>query len=399
MIDVNQDQNNNVVPSAPQTAMPSAPQAVIPSAPQTAMPSAPVNNNLVADSSLVSATSNKITGSSLTIDKDLVKKDGTINKRNMLIFIFAIVICLFVFIYILFFKDKNITDGATQVITVTKTSSIKDECENCSIKFIGSELTFEANRSYDLSKYLIVNNIGIRNVNFSIEDGSLAKISNTKDSLNLTTLNKVGVTTITATAGDKRVTAKVIIEPGVIKAAKLKSSPYYAFLTKAVDFEIFSEPEGVDISNFNLSIENPEIAEINEEGKLVGKMVGETTVYLSFGEEVSSQLIYVSTSDISVTCSVRGKDADCGNIDVTNLKDNKFNVIVTIDDTFTIDDLKYSFTDNGINGTISYDGKDNSKENTYNYLIAVTNIETLDDRSGIVEFTLPDGSSKKIIIK
>lgn len=327
----------------------------------------------------------------------LFNEDGTIKKSNMIVFILIVFVIAFFLIYILLFKEKDITKDAVSVSNTTKTSQIKKLCDGCTINFKGDQLVFEANKEYFVEDLVDLKKVNLRNINFSVEDQSLGTFYvNKENEFVFKTLDKVGTTKIKAKYQSVEDSAIIVVDPGVINSASFIDHPYYIYLNEEDDIKLNTSPEGISISNFNITFDNPEIAYINDNGKIVGTNIGSTTMRFIFNDEEFSQEVNVLSSRLDIYCKVGDTVNDCYNIDYKKIKNDNFNITIKYSDKYTYDDLSYKFVDNGIFGNVSYDGKNPGEVNSYNFRINITKV--LEESNGYVEFSLPDGTKKSLNI-
>lgn len=322
--------------------------------------------------------------------KYFFKSDGTIKVVNMIILLSAIFISIMLFIFFKFLRVKYEEPNETYK-KEEKTSSI-NLCNNCDFYFTLDSLSFETYHDYKISNYIDTTNMLINNLKFDEYDKDLISIETKDKDLVISVKNKVGKTKLVATYADIKREIDITITPDEIHSIKLLDHPYYIYNNKDNPLNLITDPIGIDTSNLNITVENPLIATI-ENGKIRGLSEGVTKIKLLYNGEETTEDLYVYNDLIHIT---KNKEVDeLYNIKLSEFKDSKYNVIITLDDSankgYTMSDLIITHEDNGITPIVEYDGKNSIDTKSYKYRITISG----ESGESIIKFTL--GNTTRIL--
>lgn len=303
--------------------------------------------------------------------KYFFKSDGTIKVLNMIILLSFIFLVIMFFIYTKFlrvrFEEPNETYKKEE-----KTSSI-NMCNDCDFSFTMDSLSFETYHDYKLSSYMELKNMSINSLKFEEYDQSIISIETKGNDLVIKAKNKVGKTKLVATYANIKREIPITVTPDEIHSIKLMDHPYYIYNNKVNNLDIITDPIGIDTNNINVSIDNPEIARI-ENGKIIGVSEGVTKIKLLYNDEETSEDLYVYNDLIHI--NNKTSEEELYSIKLSEFKDNMFNVVVTLDDSenkgLSMSDIIITHEDNGITPIVEYDGKNSLDKISYKYRITIS---------------------------
>ena len=309
--------------------------------------------------------------------KYFIKDDGTIKLTNMLILIGILFFIVMTFVYLKFFK-VSLEEPNETYKQPEKTSSI-NMCNDCDFYFTLDSLEFNVYSEYRIDKYLEIKNMSLNNIKFEVEDKSLFTIENKGTDLNIVTKNKVGKTKLVATYDKIRKEIEVNIIANEIKDISLSENPYYIYNGKSNNVEVITDPIGIDLSSIDLSVLDPNIAKF-ENGSLVGLSEGITKLRLLYNGVEKFQDLYVYNDLIHVEVMDKNKELkDLYKIGLKDFKNDAYDIIVSLDDNFnkgySLNDLVITHEDNGVEVTVTYDGKYSLDKLSYKYRITINGTE------------------------
>lgn len=325
--------------------------------------------------------------------KYFFNEDGTIKVVNMIILIAIVIGLVVLFIFTKFLKPMYDVNYEPYT-TTTKTSKIV-MCDNCSMKFTVSELNLKTSSEYSLSDYLEVEKIPLNSLKFLDYDNKLLTIANKEGKLFLKTNNIIGKTKLTASYDKIKISIEVNIEASEITSVNFLEHPYYIYQGKLNELSLLTDPVGLTASDFSITTQDSSIVEI-ENGKLLGKSIGETNITLEFNQEIKTQKVIVLEDLIHVT--LENEKEEIYEIKKDEIKDNTLNIIVTLEDSlnkgYSQDVLEITHEDNGIIPIIAYDGKNIGTDLSYRYRISLSTLEG----STTIKFKLSDNSYRYLKI-
>lgn len=322
--------------------------------------------------------------------KYFFKSDGTIKVLNMVILLSIIFIIIMVFVYFKFLRVKYEEPNETYK-KEEKTSSI-NICNDCDFFYTLDSLSFETYHDYKLTNYMELKNMSINNLKFDGYDQNLIKIETKGNDLVIKTQNKVGSTKLIASYADIKREIGINVTADAIHSIKLEPHAYYVYNNKENPLMLITDPLGIDTTNISVTIDNPEIARI-ENGNIIGISEGVTKINLAFNDEVESQDLYVFNNLIHI--NKQNVNEELYDIKLSEFKDDIYNIIVTLDDNsnkgLSMSDLIITHEDNGVSVIVEYDGKYSLDTLSYKYRITKTGTEG----SSLIKFTL--GNTTRII--
>lgn len=329
--------------------------------------------------------------------KYLFNEDGTIKTLNMLVAIILVLILAIIIIYLLFFKDKALTDGGKTLTSKNVTSTI-NMCKDCELHFNKDEFVLVTNMEYPLEEILAVKNISLASLKFDIANSDYLTIERNKDNeLVLKTKDIIGETSLMASYDKLSSNTKIIINEGEILSLSLLDHPYYIYLNKENPIEVISNPQGIDTSKLNLSVSDEAVVSLRD-GKMIGNKIGSAKLYLVVNENTYEQDVYVVNDMINIQVKNGTKLESVDKIKIDKKED--INIIVTLDDNanvgLTNESLNIIHIDEGISGVINYDGKNLGVDRSYKYRISIDTLEA--NGKMTIKFNHPDGTSKSLVI-
>lgn len=329
--------------------------------------------------------------------KYLFNEDGTIKMLNMILVITIVLALASTLIFFLLFNNKNITEGGKTLTSKDITSTI-NMCKNCSMEFKNKELILVTNQEYPLEEIIDTKNISLASIKYNISNTDYFTIETSKNNgLVLKTKDLIGESTLSAIYDKIKIDTKIIINEGEIISLNLLDHPYYIYLNKETKIDVDSNPKGIDISKFDLSVSDDTIISVNN-GMILGKTLGNAKLYLNYNEDVYEQDVYVVNDLIDIQIKKENTYESIYKIKIDKKED--INVIVTIDDNsnagLTNESLIISHIDEGISGVVEYDGKNLGETRSYKYRISISDLE--ENGKMTVIFQHPDGTSRSLII-
>lgn len=331
-------------------------------------------------------------------------EDGTVKIPNT-IGVIAAVLVVGVFLVVLLMGTKG--DLANGKVTTTQkigTTTIK-LCNGCSLKFKETSYTMPSNTSIDLQDLLNIKKVNIKNVKITIEDKEIVMIEDKGKTLNLTSLDVLGSTKVTVEYEKLKTEIEIIVDQDYINSAKLYDKVYYAYVGETTELDLDVSPKGAETSSLDLSVLDKNIADFDESGKLVGKSVGETTIYLKDKDEVSSASLFVVDNRLTfkVKEDVLYKEMDeyhylsnvNGYIEVSLKFEDRAGV------GYTVNDIKSSVVNVGnIKADVVAYGANEADHTIANYRIniSIDNTVVADENYAIIYMMLPDGSKTRLKI-
>lgn len=314
--------------------------------------------------------------------KIFVNEDGTI---KLITVVYSILILLFIILLIMFiitkFSSKMTNDNDDErITTTTKTTTTMKLCQDCNLSFIRDEYTMKTNEKINISDLLELKSINIKNVKFSEYDESLIEITTSKKEVVIKALNKLGTTKIKAEYQNKETEITIHIYSDYITSAKLLNENYYAYVDETNKIVIETDPENVEVSFFNITVDDENIASISN-GNIIGKNLGVTNINLDYNGITSKSKLYVIKSRIAIYIMSNNEMIEYSSYK-TNIK--SFNIIVkSLDKDITKEDLTFNF--NG--GNITYVEPHLEEPNAFIYSVDLNDLGNYD-----LEFILSDGS-------
>ena len=323
--------------------------------------------------------------------------NGTIKKSNMLLLIALVFIIAFALIYVLFYKDTKITEDYTRKISTAPEATYKT-CSDCTLNFLYEESELLSSSEYFVKDLINYSGMSFRSIDYKFSEKGYAELTiDKKDELVLKTLNKVGKVKLTATFEKYTTTTTLIIVPSEIKAAALAKHEYFFYLNEVSNLELVTDPENVDVSNFDVRFEDTNIVDFDENKKVVPKQLGDTKVFLTFDGETTEQKVHVLSSKLDIKCNIRGRETECYNVNFLDLKNNELDLVINISNTFKSEDIRFNVQDNGITCNVSFDGTNVNEVSSYFYKVKFTKVDDIGSNA-VIEFSLPDGSKKIVTI-
>lgn len=325
--------------------------------------------------------------------KYFFKEDGTIRVLNMIIIISIIFIIALVLIYNKFLK-REYEDVSDAYVTSERTSSI-NMCKDCDFYFTLESLTFSAYSEYNISNYIETKNMALNNIKFRDYDSDLINIESKASGLFIKAKDKIGTTKLVAEYSGivREINIEVVADS--IKSVSLEDHPYYILNGKSNKLNVITEPLGIPLNDLDIKVEDTNTAKVVD-GKLVGLKEGITKLVLNFNGKQTSRELYVFDNLIHIEqIDNDNKLSDVYKIKLSELKNNMYNVIVTLDDNhnygYSTSDLIITHEDDGLEVIIDYDGKYSLDKLSYRYRITVTG----EKGSSVIKFNL--GTSVRIL--
>ena len=340
-------------------------------------------------------------------------EDGTLKPINITLFVCLIVALIMAF----FLKDTNVFKPNLNRTTTTNPISTTTIalCKDCSFEFSKKSIEIEAGTEVPLEDIMDYQNIELNKITFKSDDTSIVKIASHEGKLYLASQEEVGSTKITAEFEDMSSTLEVSVIATTIKEAHLTDTIYFAYRGKKNKIDIDVTPKGADYKLLKLSTENPDIAEFNEKGELVGKEIGETKIFLNTNQKVSSdaeetnenveeRLCYVIDNMITIKIKEGSTYKEQSEYLYRGTYTGEVSVALSIEDNenvgYTGDSIEWEVISQGsMNGEVSFQGLAQNNVD-YIYIVKVTfnQEEAMDENKITVYFKLPDGSKNRLII-
>ena len=310
-------------------------------------------------------------------------KDGTVNSLPIVLIVSVFIIASYLLVFGFDFDlnlqgSKKPSDGeeSTYIATKKQEQTTINLCLNCSMRFNNTSVDVATNASVDISSFLNLDGISIRNVNFEVSDANIISVQASGNTYLLSTGNLTGTATLYASYAD--VKAEININVISIATANVNFKyPYYFVATKGkVTPELDVYPLGYNISGISYTPSSKDMVSLSVDKNtslpiLTGKKLGEMTLTLNIGNSSSSTKIYVVEN--KVTVKVLEGDVYKERRSITPLSES-FDVLVTFQDKynqhFDNKSLSVSFDNQGLNASASYVGR-GKESNSYIYHIEV----------------------------
>lgn len=354
--------------------------------------------------------------------KNLFKnEDGTLKPIRITLFVCFIVALIMAF----FLKDTNVFKPNLNRITTTNPISTTTIaiCKDCSFEFNKKTIDVEPGTEVPLDDIMEYKNIDLNQISFTSEDTQIARIVSHKGKLYIKAEEIVGTTKIKGELDNKKTEIEVIVKATKIKEAHLSDKLYFVYVNKNNIIDVETIPKGADHKLLKLSTDNPDIAEFNEKGELVGKMVGEVKIYLETTRELTEEekklettgtivdrnvkeerICYVVNNKITVKVKEGSTFKETNEYKYRGTYSGDISIALSIEDNLgenlTGDDIKWEIIPQGsMNGTISYEGKAaNNVDYLYKVGVSFNEEEAMEENKITVYFTLPDGSKTRLVI-
>jgi len=323
-------------------------------------------------------------------------KDGTVNSLPIVIVFTVVAITSYILIFGIEFKEevKNVVGNTTTTTKTTEKTTIK-LCNGCSMRFDNTSYDVSTNGEVDISSLMIFDKISIRDVTFTSSNESIMTIEPKGSTYYISTGNLDGSATITATYGEVRAEATInVIQPSKSEV-KFKYPYYFVGVKEKIEPEIVTYPLGYNTNGIKFDTKDKQMLGVSKNKNTVtGKMQGSGTYTLNIGASVSSTTIYVVPNIIKVKVDQGGIYRQLREVSPIG---DEFNVLITFEDNnknnYNQNDLKITFIDEGVTGSIGYVSKSN-EYNSYVYLVTARGTGKT-----TMKVELPDGSFTMFEIK
>ena len=194
------------------------------------------------------------------------------------------------------YKDNRHTDAPTATIEVTV---YEEQIDITEFFFFNTSMALEVGKSNMVSTKIVPSNATNKKLTWTSSDSSVASV----DSNGNVTGLKAGTATITAkTSNGKTATCQVVVSSNVVEVTGVSVSKYNVSVAVGTSETLTATitPSNATIKNPVWSSENPDIATVDNNGKITGIKVGTVKMRVSAGS-ISSIITVTVIENVEVT--------------------------------------------------------------------------------------------------
>lgn len=324
--------------------------------------------------------------------------DGTVKLGMTLAFTSVITFVLFFFFlrgFLTFDTSSNNNNVVIQGKNNKASTTTISLCNDCSFSFINSSITAVTNGTIDIKDIMNLNKVNIQSISFSIDNTSLAQVSQSGSTEIVNTGNQSGTVTLTASFQDKSESLQINIDANASVYYAYEKEYYYLDLSKNETPILYSYPYGSNTSDVTYSVSDKKYLGVDKKGKVTARKQIGTYQLVATGSNGASTSTNIIVVNNKITTKILEDDTykEYDEYHISESKDLSLNITFEDNnhDEYTGVNVANDIQNNGgVSASVEYVGNGKSYK-SYDFTIHVS---VSGSGYSLIKFSLPDGSIK-----
>lgn len=331
-------------------------------------------------------------------------ENGTIKVVNVIILVDIIVAIILLFMVKSIFGTLSNAVDIKKKTSTTMTTTTIDLCNGCKISFNREILNVNPGNTYILEDFLNLEKVNMKYVKFEISDESLAKMTIKDEKVAIQILDSLGNFTLKASYYSESSSIEVDINSDKLLDITFDQNIYYVKNGGKLPLKYELNPKGFNATSIDIKIANPEIAEYDTNGNIVGKKIGKTYLSISSSNITKTIPVYVVNSNITVKVKENFLFRDLKNISYNRNKNEDIEILLMLENTdLSNNDITYEvISDGDMAVNLEYIKKNTEFPNSYEYRVKVSSNDiniSYPQKGATIIFSLSDGSKKEFRVE